>query len=535
MTDYSTVKPVRIGADSADGATNASTPSNESAIGTYEAQATPTQVPVAQATPASPNNKHQQDQRVSRLGTSPLGGLIAEFALPAITGMIVSGAYAVIDSVFLGQAMGSLGLSAATVAAPFMILIVAFGVLIGNGGNTLAALRLGEGKVDEAEHVLGNTVLLCLVLGIAVFAAVCVPAVMDGLLALSSATPEVAPFARTFITIIGAGMFVQMIGICVNNFIRSAGAPNRALITMLIGTVVCIIANYLLVLRFGLGVEGSALATLIGQSVTAISVLWYFTKTKNVAFRLRVKNLRPRAHLIKTMIVLGIPSFIVQIGIAVLCVVLNILIVQYGETITIGTVGALASIGVVQRVALFSILPLVGITVAIQPLLGFNYGAKLYSRVKSTLLYGIVINTVFSLVMWLIIRLFPLPIVQAFGISNPDLLAYTEFAMQVQLFMLPLVGFQIVGSNYFQATGQPTISIILSLMRQMLVLVPVLLTINLWMPQLFPQFTQLDCLNFAMPLSDIISTTVALIFVVREVRRLNRTMKEGSRTRTLAP
>ena len=310
-----------------------------------------------------------------------------------------------------------------------------------------------------------------------------------------------------------------------NNFIRSAGAPNRALITMLIGTVVCIIANYLLVLRFGLGVEGSALATVIGQSVTAISVLWYFTKTKNVAFRLRVKNMRPRVHLIKTMIVLGVPSFIVQIGIAVLCVVLNVLIVQYGETSTIGTVGALASIGVVQRVALFTILPLVGITVAIQPLLGFNYGAKLYARVKSTLMYGIVINSVFSIVMWLIIRILPYPIVQAFGISNPDLLAYTEFAMQVQLFMLPLVGFQIVGSNYFQATGQPIISIILSLMRQMLVLVPILLTINLWMPHLFPQFTQLDCLNFAMPISDIISTTVALIFVIREVRRLNKAIK----------
>ena len=478
-----------------------------------------------QVAPASPDNNRAQDKRVSRLGTSPLGGLIAEFALPAITGMIVSGAYAVIDSVFLGQAMGSLGLSAATVAAPFMILIVAFGVLIGNGGNTLAALRLGEGKVDEAERVLGNTVLLCLVLGISVFVAVCIPAIMDALLAISSATPEVAPFARTFITIIAAGMFVQMIGIGVNNFIRSAGAPNRALITMLIGTVVCIIANYLLVLRFGLGVEGSALATVIGQSVTAISVLWYFTKTKNVAFRLRVKNMRPRVHLIKTMIVLGVPSFIVQIGIAVLCVVLNVLIVQYGETSTIGTVGALASIGVVQRVALFTILPLVGITVAIQPLLGFNYGAKLYARVKSTLMYGIVINSVFSIVMWLIIRIFPYPIVQAFGISNPDLLAYTEFAMQVQLFMLPLVGFQIVGSNYFQATGQPIISIILSLMRQMLVLVPILLTINLWMPHLFPQFTQLDCLNFAMPISDIISTTVALIFVIREVRRLNKAIK----------
>ena len=166
-----------------------------------------------------------------------------------------------------------------------------------------------------------------------------------------------------------------------------------------------------------------------------------------------------------------------------------------------------------------------GITVAIQPLLGFNYGAKLYARVKSTLMYGIVINSVFSIVMWLIIRIFPYPIVQAFGISNPDLLAYTEFAMQVQLFMLPLVGFQIVGSNYFQATGQPIISIILSLMRQMLVLVPILLTINLWMPHLFPQFTQLDCLNFAMPISDIISTTVALIFVIREVRRLNKAIK----------
>ena len=190
--------------------------------------------------PLGKDPKHpERDAKVSRMGTASIPMLITEFAIPAILGMLVNGAYNVIDSIFLGQAMGEIGLSAATVANPIMIVFMALAMLVGNGGNALAALRLGEGKRVDAEVSLGKTVFLSLVFSVIVGFAAANPAILDGLLTLSSATDDVRPYARAFLQIICFGFVFQCIGMGVNNFIRTAGAPNRALVTMLIGAVSC--------------------------------------------------------------------------------------------------------------------------------------------------------------------------------------------------------------------------------------------------------------------------------------------------------
>lgn len=463
-----------------------------------------------------------RDSKVSRIGTASIPLLIIEFAIPAILGMVVNGAYNVIDSIFLGQAMGEIGLSAATVASPIMIVFMAIALLIGNGGNALAALRLGEGRRVDAEISLGNAMFLSLVVSVAIGLAAASPMVINGLLTLSSATDDVRPYAHTFVQIICYGFIFQCVGMGINNFIRTAGAPNRALLTMLIGLVVSTFLNFLFVLQFGWGVMGSALATVIGQGASCGAVLWYFIFTKNVPLKLHLRYMVPHIKIIGTILSLGLASFAVQAGMAVVTFVLNYLIVQYGASSPIGADDALASMGVIQRVSMFSILPLVGVAIAIQPLLGFNYGAKLIGRVRKTLWYGIAGATALSTVMWAFVHLFPEAIAGVFGISHAGLLEFTVFALKVQLFMLPLVGFQIVGANYFQATGQPLKSIILSLTRQIIFLVPLLFFLPTVLPGLVPEVTGLDALYFATPVSDFLSIFTTVIFIMVEMRRLKR-------------
>ncbi|MCL2826409.1 MAG: MATE family efflux transporter, partial [Eggerthellaceae bacterium] len=262
-----------------------------------------------------PKNSHR-DSKVTRMGTASIPKLIVEFAIPAIGGMLVNGAYNIIDSIFLGQAMGEIGLSAVTVANPIMVIFIAISMLVGVGGNALASLRLGEGKRVDAETSLGNTVFLTLILWVLVIALVSVPLTLNGLLTLSSATDEIRPYAASFIRIIAFGFIFQGIGFGVNNFIRTAGAPNRALVTMIMGAVSCIILNYIFVMQMHMGVQGSALATVCGQAVSCASVLWYFTMTKNVPLRLHLKYMRPQLKFVKKILSFGLASFFVQAGAA---------------------------------------------------------------------------------------------------------------------------------------------------------------------------------------------------------------------------
>ena len=467
-----------------------------------------------------------RDRKVDRMGTGSIPKLITEFAIPSVVGMVVNASYGVIDSMFLGHAVGEIGLSAVTVANPIMIVFMALAMLVGNGGNALAALRLGEGKRQDAEIAMGNVVFLSLVLWVLVALAAANPFLMDLLLTISSATDEVRPYARTFIEILCYGFILQSIGLGVNNFIRTAGAPNRALGTMIIGLVVSVVFNYLFVLVLGWGVAGSALATLAGQAASAIAVVWYFTMTPDVPMRLHLRNLRPHAQIDGTIITFGFPSFAVQAGMAVVNFVLNYQLVLYGAQTIIGADNALASIGVVNRIGGFVVMPLVGTAIAIQPLLGYNYGARKLERVRKIWWLGVAGATVLAFAMWLILRIFPQQIVWAFGITNQDLMDFTVFALEIQFLALPFVGFQIVTSNYFQATGQPAKSIFLTLTRQIIFLVPLLFWLPTVLPSIAPGLTGLDALYFAAPVADFLAIFTTLGFALWELRRIRR-MVEG--------
>lgn len=436
--------------------------------------------------------KDRGEDKVTRMGTAPIGRLMLEFSIPAVAAVVLNSLYNVIDSIFLGQAMGEIGLAATQVAFPIMTIVNAFAILAGNGGNSLAAILLGEGRKDDAERALGNSVTVMIIVSIA--AAIYATFWIDPLLVLVGATDVTLPYARTFIQIIIYGMMICNISFGVNNFIRTAGAPNLALWTTVVGTVVCVILNYLFVLVFGWGVAGSASATIIGQAVTAVIVLWYFVSSRSAA------------------------PFGLQAAMAVTQVISNMLLASLGAVDPIGVDGALASIGVVSKITGVVFFPALGIAIAAQPILGFNTGARKYRRVLRTLYVALGAATAILTVFFVLIHVFPEQIISVFGIEA-SLMSFAVWALIVQTALIPLISVQVISSNYFQATGQPLKSAFLSLTRQLIFLLPAFLITPTLIPSLFPGMTPLMGYCFSFPIADGLSVLLSALLLVIEVRK----------------
>ncbi|MGN0046408.1 MAG: MATE family efflux transporter [Eggerthellaceae bacterium] len=466
------------------------------------------------------SRKGQGVDKTVRMGNAPVPGLLLEFAIPSIVGMLINSCYNVISTIFLGQAMGAAGLAVTTAAFPIMIIFMALAMLVGNGGNALASLRLGQGKRDAAELSLGNTVTLGIIISVIVFAFVSIPPCMDLLLSISSTTPEIYELTRNYVWILAAGVVFQVIGLGVNNFIRTAGAPNRALVTMLIGAFSSIFFNWLFVMVFGWGVEGSALATVVGWFLSCISVLWYFVLTPGVPLKLRARYMPLDGPVVKEILTLGMASFLLQTANCVANLFVNYQLVKYGALAPIGAENALASIGVVGKIAGIAFMPIVGVATAAQPLIGYNYGAGKLKRVRQTLGFAILYAIILGVAIWAVTRIWPTQIVGAFGVAD-DLMELSLFALEVQMLLIPVVGVQVCSGNYFQATGQPMKSIFLSLIRQVLYFIPALLIL----PEVLPLFLPVDGLNaiFATwPVADALSVVTAGIFIAFELRRLGK-------------
>jgi putative MATE family efflux protein len=351
---------------------------------------------------------------------------------------------------------------------------------------------------------------------------------MDPILSISGATGETRESARVFLSIIAAGSILQFFGMGFNNFIRTAGDPNRALYTMVAGTLVCIVLNYLFVMVFGWGVAGSAWATVIGQAVSAALVFWYFAFSRKAPFKLRRRYLMPQKRLVKGILALGSAPFVLQIANALINFLINNQLVVLGASNAIGSEGALAAIGVVGRIAMFTFFPILGVAMAAQPLFGYNYGAQNYQRVKATFKISLVWVTVIGVFFWVVVHLFPDQIVSFFGIGG-DLLHFTITALKVQLFMIPLIGVQIVAVQYFQASGQPFKSMILSSTRQLLYLIPLIYLLPHVITFIVPALTPLDGVYYAFPVADILSVITCAVLMAFELRKLNSKIQQAKR------
>ena len=458
-----------------------------------------------------------------RLGQKSVLKLLLEFSIPAIIMMTFNALYNVVDAVFLGQAIGDTGIAVTTLAFPVMILLMGLSALAGQGGNALAAIQLGEDRIDAVERTLGNTVLLLLVIaGIIALAGLLF---IDPILALVGTTPELHDQGKTFIQILMIGFVFQCIGMGANNFLRTEGKPMLALGTSVLGTVVCIIMNYVLVMQLSFGVAGSAYATIIGQGVGGVPVLWYLMRGKDAPFHLKLSCMKPDFHLWGTILSLGLASFIMQVANAVINTILNQTLAYYGALDPIGASGALAAIGVASRVNGIAFMPAIGVLMGAQTLIGYNYGARKWKRVLKAFGLGALFATIILTTFFVLIHIIPGPIVRLFGVEG-DLEQFCIYALQVMTAVFPLVGFQMMSSNYFQSTGQPLKVSLLSLTRQVLFLIPLLILLPMYLPS-FLDVTALQAVCFTYPTADVLSVITTSAFIIPEIIKLNRRARES--------
>jgi putative MATE family efflux protein len=441
-----------------------------------------------------------------------IGPLLWTFSLPAIVGMLVNSLYNVIDRIFLGRGIGSLAIAATTVAFPIMVIMMAISILIGVGATALISIRLGQQKKEEAEHIAGNATGMLILLP--TFFAALFFIFTETVLVACGASPEVLPYARDFTQIIMLGAVFGSISMGMNNFIRAEGNPRVAMYTQLLGAVVNVVLNYVFIFKLGWGMKGSAFATILAQGISAAWVLGYFLTGRSLV-KLRVRNLRPSWPILSGIMAIGFAPFALQIASSIQQVILNKTLMAHGGDM------ALSAIGIIMSIATLLFMPVLGVAQGAQPIIGFNYGARQYQRVRSTWKMAVWAGTGIALAGYLAMHIWPGQLVGLFSENDTALTAMTTHAMMIYMVFIPIVGFQIVSSTYFQAVGKPRQAAVLSLSRQVLFFIPLLL--------ILPRFWGVEGVWRAAPMADFLAVCLTATMMYFEMRNLKE--EEGNKAR----
>lgn len=466
------------------------------------------------------------DKDTARLGTQRIGGLLFEFSVPAIIASLFNTLYNVIDTAILGWYVGETGVAVTTLALPVMTILMACSMIAGIGGNALAAIQLGQGKLKNVEQTLGNTTMLLVIFAVAIAIASII--FIDPLLTLIGTTKDLWEPTQAFVQIICVMFVFWSLGMGLNNFLRTAGKPMLSLFATVIGTFACIVFNVLFVIVMQMGVVGSAWATVAGQFCGMLPVVYYFAFSKKAAFRLKPMYFRLVGSLVKQILALGLASFAMQVASTAVNVVFNQVATIYGAQDPLGAAGALAAIGIAQKASVLIFAFFVGITMGMQPIIGFNYGAKNWNRVIKTLKLSCIWGAICGAVFLILSHAVPREIVSLFGITG-DLEDFAVMALQIYTIFMPLVGFQVVAGSYFQSSGQPLKAAVIELLRQVIFLIPLYLVMPhlAWLLNTSP----LMMIVIAVPVSDILSVMVTTFLISKEAIKLTRWRRESiSRT-----
>ncbi|MBN2357087.1 MATE family efflux transporter [candidate division KSB1 bacterium] len=450
-------------------------------------------------------------RRSAEMGQQPIRKLLIKFSIPAIVGMMVQSLYNIVDRIFIGQGVGPLGIAGVTVGFPLMLIQMAFGMLIGLGANALISIRLGEQRKDEAEKVMGNAVVLFLI--IAIVMPVLGLTWMRPLLRLFGASDTIMPHAVDYLQVILLGTVFQTMGFGMNNFIRGEGNPKTAMKTMLIGAGLNLILDPLFIFGLNMGVRGAAIATVLSQMASSMWVLSYFLGRGSL-LKLHWHNLRLQKSLVLRIMAVGSPPFTMHLVASVINAILNNQLQRYGGDVAISTMGILYSI------AMLILMPIFGLNQGAQPIIGYNYGAKKYDRVRKTLKLAITAASTVVIIGFIVTQFLPMPLMHLFSKDDSILMQMGPRAMRIFFMMMPLIGFQVVSANYFQAVGKPRHAMLLSLSRQVLFLIPAVI--------LLPYLWGLDGVWAATPLADFLSSVLTALFLAYELRHLGEQHKRVS-------
>lgn len=452
----------------------------------------------------------RQDSPLS-LGTDSLSSLLWRYAMPAIIAQVSSSLYNIIDSIFVGQGVGPLAISGLALTMPVMNLSAAFGAMVGVGSSALTSIRLGQGNKRAAELILGNVVLLNVVMGVAFMALGLI--YLDDLLYMFGASDESIPYAREFMRVILIGNVITHLYLGLNNQLRVTGYPQKAMHTMLLSVVLNLALCPLFIFVFKWGIAGSAWATVIAQTVALGWQLHHFSNRQNF-LSFRRDSFRFNWDIVRGTLSIGMAPFIMQCCACVVVIFVNNTMQDYGGDLAIG------AYGIVNRVAFLFTMVVMGLNHGMQPIVGYNYGAKNYERVRRILFMTIGWATLVTTVGFLVCQLFPEYVVRLFAKEDgsgdaTQLIALASHGLQAILIAFPIVGFSIVVGNFFQYIGKAKRAILLSMTRQMLFILPLLVVLP-------PKWGQ-DGVWYSIPIADTMAMVLALGLLIYQLRKLRRT------------
>ncbi len=425
-----------------------------------------------------------------------LSKLLFKFSAPAVAGMFVNALFNIISRIYVGQDVGAVGIAAITVIFPIGLLYMGFSALIGIGSNALFSIRLGEKKHDEALRVLGNGfILLILMAGLVTSVSY---VFLDPLLRFCGADEVILPYAHLYSVWVFPGYFLFAIGAGMNHFIRSSGRPKTAMATQFIGAFINLIAAPLFIFKMGLGVKGAALATVCGQVVSFSWVMYCLTGHRAV-YRLMWHNFKLKLQIALDVMAIGFSQFAFQMASGALNVILNHALLKYGGNLAISAMGVALSVNTIV------IMPTMGISQGAQPLIGYNHGARKYKTsiqtLKMALRWGMLVTTV----GFILLEIFACPVAAIFNGTDTALIDMAGRVIRVVNILLPLVPLQMMATTFFQAINQPLKAAFLSLSRQILLVIPLVL--------ILPLFMGLDGVFLAPVVADGISTLLAVVLL----------------------
>ncbi len=443
-------------------------------------------------------------QATLELGTKPVGGLLVQYALPAIVAMTASSIYNIIDRAFIGQIVGPEAIAGLGITFPFMNLSAAFGAAVGVGASTCISVKLGQRDYKTAQYLLGNTVTLNLIIGF-LFMAVCL-LFLDPILRFFGASDVTLPYAREFMVVILLGNMVTHMYFGMNAVLRAAGKPRHAMYATLFTVGMNIILLMAFVWWFRWGIRGAALATVVSQSMALCWQMWIFSDKKEL-LHLRKGIYKLKNDLVKNIISIGISPFLMQSTSCVIVIFMNNQFVRYGGDMAVG------AYSIANSVVMVLFMFVMGMNQGMQPIVGYNYGAERYDRMFRCLWLTIASATVILLIGWAFSMLFPREIARVFT-TDQTLLDMAARGIRLNMLVFFVVGSQAVITNFFQCIGKVKVSIFLSLSRQLFLLLP--------MAYVFPLWLGLDGVWYSMAASDFGSFAMTIPLLIWYMRRINR-------------
>lgn len=449
-------------------------------------------------------------KRTQELSEAKIGKLMLKFFIPAFIGVFVNALYNIVDRIFIGQGVGAEALSGISVIFPVMLIMMGFGMLIGIGTGVLVSINLGRKKAGRAEQILGTGFMMMLVVSVLIM--IIGFALKGPMLRAFGASEETFRYANDYLNIILWGTVFQVVGFSLNNVIRAEGNVRIAMVSMLLSAGTNLLLDPLFIFVFGWGVKGAAYATVISMMVLAVWVVLHFRSERSV-IKLRMPHLAINFTILKEITAIGMAPFSMQIAGSFVQGVLNKKLIFYGSDLAVG------AMGIINSVSTLVIMTIVAINMASQPIIGFNYGARALHRVKDTLRISLIAATIIAVGAFTFIEAIPGVIVRLFNNSSPELHDLTVTGLRISILAWPLVGFQVVASHFFQSVGKAKIAMLLTLLRQVLILLPLL--------YLLPGIMDLKGIWAAFPIADTVAATIVAFFLVSEWKKIDQLPPEN--------